>query len=84
MPKWGEYDKVEPTPDVEGNWVIFSMKFNGDKTYILNKNIDRSIEETLAGAISSNHNPHPRLITISYSDGSETVLRYVEQVPVTI
>ena len=84
MPKWGEYDKVEPTPDVEGNWTIASMTMNTGRTYFLNNNLTKSIEETLANALSPDHNPHPRLITISYSDGSETVLRYVEQVPVTI
>jgi hypothetical protein len=80
MPKWGEYDKVEFAPDVESCWVIYSMKLDSANTYYLNKKLDLSIEETLANAVKGDIYPGaPTVITLSYSDGSETVIRLVDK-----
>jgi hypothetical protein len=80
MPKWGEYDKVEPTPDVDGDWFIAGMTLSSGRNYVLDTKITQSIEETLVAAIDNSCIAKPRLITISYSDGSEVVLRFRENI----
>ena len=61
-------------------WVIYSMKLSSDNTYYLNKKLDMSIEDTLASAVRNDIYPGaPTVITLSYSDGSETVIRLVDE-----
>lgn len=80
MPKWGEYDKIDVTPDVDGEWVICSMTLNNGNTYSLDTKLSQSIEETLISAIDDSSAAKPRIVTISYSDGSEVVLRFRENI----
>lgn len=80
MPKWGEYDKIDPTPDVDGDWFISSMTLNNGKTYHLDTKLTQSIEDTLVSAVDNTSVAKPRIVTISYSDGSEAVLRFRENI----
>jgi len=61
-------------------WVIYSMKLDSNNTYYLNKKLELSIEDTLVKAVKDDIYPGaPTVITLSYSDGSETVLRLVDE-----
>lgn len=81
MPKWGNYDKVDPGPSRVGHWVIASMKLNSGNTYYPEYAV-HNMEKMFAAVIDDSNPVKATEIVICFDDGSSDTLRFREDEPV--